>query len=140
MTRTPDDASWPAFEAVLPAIAAFKRAFGRDISASFIAELYAARELGLQLAEGACNAGADAIDAMGKRYQIKFRDPSTLTVDLNNFDFDHLVLVNLDDDYVLSGMWSAPVEDVKALATFREKFRKYQVSQRHLKRRAVRIR
>lgn len=39
------------------------------------------------------------------RYQIKFRSVGTLNVDLNNFDFDFLVLVNLDDDLSLAGLW-----------------------------------
>jgi hypothetical protein len=34
-----------AFDAILPAISRFKRAFGRDVSADLSAELYAAREL-----------------------------------------------------------------------------------------------
>ena len=34
-----DQAKLEAFAAVLPAISAFKRAFGRDLSADFLAEL-----------------------------------------------------------------------------------------------------
>lgn len=139
MTIRLDDLRREAFDAVLPAIAAFKRAFGRDISADLIAELYAARALNLELPDGSNEPGADATDDAGKRYQIKFRKPTTLNVDLNNFDFDHLVLVNLDDSYILTGMWSLPVEQAKALFTFREKFRKHQATQARLKREATRI-
>ncbi len=129
-----------AFDAVLPALAAFKRAFARDISAGFIAELYAARELKLELLGGCNEPGADATDNAGKRYQIKCRDPSTLSVDVNNFDFDYLVLVNLDDAYMLTGMWSLPVDQAKPLFTFRQKFRRYQVTQQRFKCQARRIR
>jgi hypothetical protein len=135
-----DQSRRQAFEEVLPAIAAFKKAFGRDISVDFIAELYAARELDLELPDGPNQAGADATDGLGKRYQIKCRHPSTLNVDLNSFAFEYLVLVNLDDAYMLTGMWSLPVERAKMVFTFREKFRKYQATQERLKREATKVR
>jgi hypothetical protein len=128
-----------AFEAVLPAIAAFKRAFGRNISADFLAELYAARELNLELPDAPNEPGADATDQAGKRYQIKYRQASTLNIDVNNFAFDYLVLVNLDDSYVPTGIWSLPVDEAKVLFTFREKFRKYQATQTTFKRQATKV-
>ena len=124
----------------MPDLAAFKQAFGRGVSADFIAELYAARQLQLQLPDGGCQPGCDATDASGKRYQIKCRHPGTRNVDINNFAFDVLILVNLDEAYSLSGMWSIPVDQVKTLCTFREKFRKFQVPQEQLKRAATRLR
>ena len=135
-----DDDRGRHFEAVLPSLAAFKRAFGRGVSADFIGELHAARELNLELPDGGCQPGCDATDASGRRYQIKCRTPGTLNVDINNFEFDLLVLVNLNESYALSGMWSIPVDQVKALCTFREKFRKFQVRQERLKRQATRLR
>lgn len=96
-----DHTNQAAFEAVLPAIAAFKRSFKRDLSPGFVAELYAARELNLALADGANESGADGTDSAGCRYEIKLRTASTLNVDLNGFNFDELVLVNLDDEYQL---------------------------------------
>jgi len=127
------------FEGLLPHLAAFKRAFGRGVSADFIAELYAARELDLELPDGGCQPGCDATDASGKRYQIKCRQAGTLNVDISNFAFDVLVLVNLDESYMLSGMWSLPVDRVRELCAFRAKFRKYQVTQNRLKREAARL-
>ncbi len=54
-------------------------------------------------------------------------------MDVNNFDFDYLTLVNLGDDYVLKGMWRLYVDDVRELFVFREKFRKYQATQKAVK-------
>ena len=135
-----DPAKRAAFEAVLPAIGAFKKAFARDLSMGFVAEIYAARDLDLQLPDRPNEPGADATDNGGQRYQIKHRSPSTLNVDLNNFNFDHLVLVNLDDDYRLVGMWSLPVEQAKSLFMFRERFGKYQATQDRVKHAATRVR
>jgi hypothetical protein len=134
-----DDERSAILDAALPGLVAFKRAFGRDISADFIAELYAARELNLQLPDSGYGRGADATDASGRRYQIKCRQPGTQNVDLNNFEFDVLVLVNLDESYALGGMWTLPVEQVKELSVSREKFRKFQVTQDRLKRAATRV-
>lgn len=41
-----------ALQKALPALAAFKRAFGRDASPSFIAELLAAKQFQLKLHDG----------------------------------------------------------------------------------------
>lgn len=135
-----DQVQLDAFSAILPAISAFKRAFGRDLSADFLAELYVARELGLILPDRCNQPGCDAVDSTGIRYQIKHRSVSTLNVDVNNFDFDHIVLVNMDDEYQLIGMWRLPVERARALFVHREKYRKFQLTQEGFKRQAVRIR
>lgn len=82
-------------DATLPSLSAFKRAFGRDPSSDFLAELYVARELGLDLANRRNEPGSDAVDANGHRYQVKFRSSGTLNVDTNNLDFDFIVLVNV---------------------------------------------
>jgi hypothetical protein len=135
-----DQARLDAFTAVLPAISAFKRAFGRDLSADFVAELYVARELGLQLPDRCNEPGCDAFDQSGKRYQIKHRNVATLNIDANNFDFDFIVLVNMDDIYQLVGMWQLSVDQARKLFVHREKYRKWQVTQDRFKREAVRVR
>ena len=43
------------------------------------------------------------------------------------------MLVNLGDDYTLKGMWRLPVESAQKLFVFREKFRKYQATQKVVK-------
>jgi len=135
-----DAAKLEAFDAVLPAIARFKAAFGRDISPDFLAELYAARELNLELPDNSNQPGADATDGIGQRYQIKYRSVSTLNIDLNSFDFDQLVLVNLAEDYRLIGMWCLPVHKARTIFTFREKYRKYQATQKRFKQEGTQIR
>jgi len=122
-----------ALDASLPALAKFKQAFGRDATPGFVAELLAAREYGLTLLDDATAHGADARDGEGKRYQIKCRTPDVLNVDINNFEFDFIVLVNLDAEYQSAGMWRLAAEQVKPLCTWREKFRKFQVTQARFK-------
>jgi hypothetical protein len=102
--------------------------------------LYAARELGLELSRSCNHPGCDGTDAAGRRYQIKHRNSSTLNVDVNNFDFDVLVLVNVDEECGLHGMWTLQVEQAKALFTYREKYRKHQATQVKLKAEATKIR
>src|SRR5262249_37018321 len=92
-----------------------------------------ARKYDLTLLAGSNAQGADATDAEGKRYQIKCRTPDVLNVDINNFEFDWIVLVNLDADYHLAGMWRLAVEQVKPLCAWREQFRKFQVTQTRFK-------
>jgi hypothetical protein len=135
-----DEKSREAFDAALPVIAAFKRTFGRDISPDFIAELYAARELNLELAHRQNEPGADGVDAGGRRYEIKYRNEATHSVDVNGFDFDELLLVNLDREYQLIGIWSLGVDQAKSLFVFRERFRKYQATQANVKRAGKKIR
>lgn len=135
-----DDQRWRIFEQALPVMAEFERSFGRKLSADFVAELYVARELGLTLSDAANNPGYDALDGTGKRYQVKRRDPATLNVDVNNFEFDYVVLVNLDRDYRLAGMWLMPMATAEHLFTLRERYRKYQVTQTLFKRKAKQVR
>src|SRR6266852_738198 len=88
----------------LTALADFKRAFGRDLTPSLLGEIYAATELDL-VPTGRCNEpGFDLVDGHGRRYQVKQREPNTLNIDVNNFGFDYLALVNLAPDYTLLGM------------------------------------
>jgi len=129
-----------AFDAVLPAIARFRRVFGRDISPDFVAELYAARELDLCLPDRGSEPGADATDPGGHRYQVKYRSTSTKNVDLSNFEFEYLILINLSKQYVLTGMWCLPVGKARAIFKYQSRFRKYQVTQQKVKREASRIR
>lgn len=133
-----DQKQLEALEVATAAMAQFRRAFGRDLRPDFIAELYAARELALVVSERPNEPGYDAIGPDGKRYEIKYR--SAQNVDVNNFDFDYLILVNLDDDYRLTGMWRIPCEVARQIFQYREKFNKYQVTQDKLKAHAQRIR
>lgn len=121
-----------AFAQSIKAMADFKAAFGRGLSSDFIAELYAANALGLRIVE-LNQSGYDALNADNERYQIKFRSAQTLNVDINNFDFDYLVLVNMDEDYQLIGMWRITVEQAKKIFSERVKFRKYQATQSKVK-------
>jgi hypothetical protein len=120
------------FEATLRALSDFKRVFKRDVTPGFIAELYAARQYELELL-AATAAGADATDSDGKRYQIKYRSPEVLNIDINNFTFDYIVLVNMDADYNVSGTWRLTVEQARGMCAHQEKFRKFQVSQKRFK-------
>ena len=128
------------FDTILPVIARFKKEFGRDLSTDFIAELYAARELNLELPDRSNEPGSDAKDDSGQRYEIKYRNTRTINVDLNGFDFDYLILVNLSEDYYLVGMWRTPVDRAKSIFTFRKNFRKYQATQEKVKCESIRIR
>jgi hypothetical protein len=115
------------------ALVRFKREFNRDLTPSVLAELYVARELDLVPAELCNHPGYDLLGSDGKRYQVKQRGGEVLNVDVNNFDFDYLVLVNMGEDYSLTGMWQLPVEAAQRLFVFREKFRKYQATQKSVK-------
>jgi hypothetical protein len=115
------------------ALVRFKRDFNRDLSPSVLAELYVARELGLVPVDLCNHPGYDMLGDDGKRYQVKQRGENVLNVDVNNFDVDYLMLVNLGDDYVLKGMWRLHVDDARKLFVFREKFRKYQATQKAVK-------
>jgi len=134
-----DDEKSKIFRNMIKAMAEFRNTFSRDIDTSFAAELYAAEQLGLTLNPSSKTKGFDGIDTNGKRYQIKYRAASTQNVDINNFDFDYIVLVNLDDNYKLRGMWLCEAEEVKKLSVFRPRFRKYQALQNKLKSSAQQI-
>ena len=120
-------------ENAVSAMAKFKKVFDRDLTPSFVAELYACDKLGLEICDARNEPGFDTIDNEGKHYQIKYRSPETLNVDINNFNFDYVVLVNVDDKFLLSGMWLATIDQAKEIFTSREKFRKNQVTQKKFK-------
>lgn len=101
-----DEYTRQVFDEALMAMRRFKEVFGRSLDHGFVAELHAARELGLTIVDGMNEPGFDAADRAGTRYQIKSRSLAATSVDVNNFDFDLLVLINMDDDYQLQGMWS----------------------------------
>ena len=127
------DSQKAAIEIAVQALVRFKREFNRDLTPSVLAELYVALEFDLVPAQLCNHPGFDLTGSDGKRYQVKQRGSEVLNVDVNNFDFDYLVLVNLGDDYALKGMWRLPVEAAQKLFVFREKFRKYQATQKAVK-------
>jgi hypothetical protein len=133
MSLTMDDHRRDVFQRTLAAMAEFKRVFGKTLSADFIAELYVATHFELDLSEGVNQAGYDAISAEGVRYQVKNRAISTQNVDINNFNFDYLVLVNLDENYQLIGMWRITTAQAQEISVFRQDYRKYQVTQTKIK-------
>ena len=102
------------------ALVRFKREFNPDLTPSVLAELYVARELGLTPVELCNHPGFDLLGVDGKRYQVKQRGENVLNVDVNNFNFDYLMLVNLGHDYGLKGMWRLSVEDAQNVFVFRE--------------------
>jgi hypothetical protein len=124
-----DEQQSMALDKALPALAAFKRAFGRDASPSFIAELLAAKQFHLKLHEGCNEPRSDGLDAEGKKYQIKHRNPNTLNVDLSNSSFDFIVLVNVDDHYGVTGIRRMDQETAKRVFVHRLAYRKYQATQ-----------
>jgi hypothetical protein len=67
------------------------------------------------------------------RYQVKGRDVTVLNVDINNFDFDYVVLVKLSEDYRPSGMWKLSMDKIRSPCANREKFRKFQLTQKAFK-------
>jgi len=69
--------------------------------------------------------GFDLRGADGTRYQVKGRDATVQNVDINDFDFDYLVLVNLADDYRPLGMWKLSVDQARQLAADRGKYNKF---------------
>lgn len=71
-----DEQKAKALAEALPALAAFKKVFGRDASPAFVAELLAARQFQLKLHDGCNDLGSDGLDCQGRRYQIKHRAPS----------------------------------------------------------------
>lgn len=121
------------------ALADFKQTFGRDLTPSLLAELYVALKFDLSPTTRSNEPGFDLVSTDGKRYQVKQRDPATQNVDVNNFDFDYLVLVNMSNEYRLSSMWRLPVDKARSLFVHREKFRKYQATQRAVKENAENV-
>ena len=127
-----DDQRIQVFEKSIDAMSEFKAAFGRGLSGDFLAELYAAKALKLQVL-GLNHPGYDALGENEERYQIKYRSLSTQNVDVGSFDFDYLVLVNLDEEYRPAGLWRITAEQAQAVFTQRVKFRKYQTTQNKIK-------
>lgn len=80
-------------ETAVGALGDLKREFGRDLTASLLAELHLALEPHLRLLGKTNQPGFELVGRNGKRYQLKQRDPKTLNVDLNSFDFDCLILM-----------------------------------------------
>jgi hypothetical protein len=133
MGGSSEESQRATLQMAVEALVRFKREFNRDLTPSVLAELYVALEFDLTPAQLCNNPGFDLLGADGKRYQVKHRSVETLNVDLNNFDFDYLVLVNLSDDYTLRGMWRLSVDLAREIFVFREKYRKYQATQKSVK-------
>jgi len=127
------------FKNAIATMANFKKVFNRDLNPAFIAELYAAEKLDLGINPAATERGFDALDSESKRYEIKYRRLDTQNVDANNFNFDYMILANLDDDYRLVGMWRINTDQARQIFLSRERFRKYQTTQAKFKSIAERI-
>ena len=119
--------------AALKAMADFRRAFGRPLDGSMIAEIYVAYALCLCFTGQRNEHGYDLVDADKRRYQVKHRDKLTGNVDLNNFSFDFLILVHLDEDYRPQGLWRLPVEKAKEIFVARPRFRRFQATQKKVR-------
>ena len=78
-------------ESAVKALADFKRVFGRDLTPALLREMYVALRLDLSPGRRLNEPGFDLVSNEGTRYQVKVRTPSTLNVDVNNFDFDYLL-------------------------------------------------
>lgn len=119
-------------EKSIRAMTEFKAVFGRGLSGDFAAELHAAKAFHLRVL-GLNQPGYDALGQNGERYQIKYRSAATQNVDVNSFDFDYLVLVNLDEEYHLTGLWRITASQARDIFTPRVKFRKHQATQNKIK-------
>ena len=118
------------FGKTLSIMAEFKKGFGRNLGADIIAEIYVAKELDLDFPNEVNKPGYDLYAENGAQYQVKYREKDTLNVDTNNFDFDFLVVVNLDNNFNLDGMWIMAESQAKAIFSKREKYNKFQVTQK----------
>jgi hypothetical protein len=127
-----------AVREIVQSAAKFRRAFSKGFTEALLAEFYAAQHLHLSLCEGNAQ-GYDAVGPAGERYQVKFRSVGTLNVDVNNFDFDFLVLVNLDDDLSLAGLWLIGQDEIRSTFAHRPDFRKFQITQSKLKGMATKV-
>lgn len=125
-----------ALQSAVMAMAQFKRMFRMDLSPSLLAEIYVALELDLDLPKGGNQPGFDLTSTAGLRYQVKQRNSGTQNVDVNNFDFDFVVLVNLGEDCQPTGMWILDVGSAMGIFVDRVDYRKHQVSQSVFKRNA----
>ena len=88
---------------------------------------------GLPMPDRVNTVGFDLRSIDGTRYQVKGRDPTTPNVGFNNFDFDYVVLVNLDEDYRPNGMWKLNADKLRSLCAHRREFRKFQLAQKVFK-------
>jgi hypothetical protein len=121
------------------ALLRFRAQFGVELSFSRLCEIYVALQLELPMPNRGNTRGFDLRGTDGTRYQVKGRDVTTLNVDINYFDFDYLVLVNLSEDYRPSGMWKVSAEKLRTLCAARGDFRKFQLTQKAFKQTAVPI-
>lgn len=121
------------------AMFSFRKKFGVELNLSNLCEIYVALQLGLAMPSRGNKMGFDLQGTDGTRYQVKGRQEGTLNVDINNFEFDYVVLVNLSDDYRPSGMWKLGMDSIRSLCAERGKFRKFQLTQRAFKKAAVAI-
>jgi hypothetical protein len=94
-----DSAVSEALRLSADAMYSFRTKFGVELSFSRLCEIYVALQLGLPLPDRDNTQGFDLRGADGTRYQVKGRSAATLNLDINNFEFDYVVLVNLSDDY-----------------------------------------
>jgi len=117
----------------------FRAQFGVELSFSRLCEIYVAVQLELPMPNRGNTRGFDLRSIDGTRYQVKGRDATTLNVDINNFDFDYLVLVNLSEDFRPSGMWKLSAVKLKTLCAARGDFRKFQLTQKAFKQDAIPI-
>ena len=115
------------------AMQGFRRKFGVELSNSQLCEVYVALQFGLPFPDCRNVKGYDLRSVDGTRYQVKCRSAETLNLDLNNFEFDFVVLVNLAENYLPVGMWRLGVEKARALAAERGKFRKFRFTQKAFK-------
>lgn len=122
-----------AFNNALSAMTEFKKVFKRSLDDAIVAEIYAAKKLDLRINQKTNEPGYDLTDSKGVRFQVKCRNRKTRNVDVNSFDFCYLVLVNLGDNYELTGMWRLSVEKAREIFVYREKHRKFQATQKRVK-------
>jgi hypothetical protein len=133
-----DDAKRDVFERALVMMGEFYQVFGRSLTPHFVAEIQAARALDLDLYATPNHPSCDAVSRSGERYEIKYR--SAQNVDLKSFDFDYLVLVELDDAYQLTGLWRMTADQAREIFVSRPKFLKYQTTVAKFKQIAERVR
>lgn len=105
---------------------AYKRITGRKLGITDeLGELHACAALDLERAPAGTK-GYDATDRLGRRIQVKTRAPDPekgSSVNRNGtvgrfptWDFDDAVLVLLDSDYNVEGMWQASLSAVQPRA------------------------
>ncbi|HEV2123664.1 MAG TPA: hypothetical protein VGW38_12920 [Chloroflexota bacterium] len=124
------------------AMAEFHRVFATQLSVDSLAVIFVADRLGLEIAIPANNKGFDACDPRtGERYEVKYRADGVPQVDLNSFEFDRLVLVNLGPDYRPSGLWQITRPQAERVFAPREYrgISKFQCSQTRFKDEARRL-